>query len=319
MKVLYFLSLIIGILIYLYLHNINNFSIGIPKIKKYFNVRLYRNDQRNSPLYYLVNIDGEEGGAVSGDQVLLWEGLLPVNEFNDINTFFNDTNFENDPRDYFAFTTREPSSNVPIEEPSPYEIFKAQLISIGLSEDDAEILRRQFISIYSPGHIGLASISGRERLRPWRFRNDILVRARPLPSLPADVCAVIVNMTTLFDPQHFINFLRDLLILQDMSMDLFDSNYIIDDYLLLLPFLEDSNYDRDNVLNAYVAYLKNRRRGQQLNEPRRARGQEVIAQPSLQKFIWLYLNGKLVIDHNIFLHIYWTEDEINRLYEVQDS
>jgi len=300
MKVLYLiLSIIIGILIYLYLHNINNFSIGGQS----FNVRLYRNDQHNPPLYYLVNIDGEEGGAVSGDQVLLWEGLLPVNEFNDINTFFNDTNFENDPRDYFAFTTREPSSNVPTEEPSPYEIFKAQLISIGLSEDDAEILRRQFISIYSPGHIGLASISGRGQL----------------PSLPADLCAAIVTMATLFVPEDFINFLRDLLILQDMSMDLFDSNYIIDDYLLLLPFLEDSNYDRDNVLNAYVAYLKNRRRGQQLNEPRRARGQEVIAQPSLQKFIWLYLNGKLVIDHNIFLHIYWTEDEINRLYEVQDS
>jgi len=294
MKVLYFLSLIIGILIYLYLHNINNFSIGIPKIKKYFNVRLYRNDQRNSPLYYLVNIDGEEGGAVSGDQVLLWEGLLPVNEFNNINTFFNETNNEGNPIDHFNFPTREPS---------PDEIFKAQLISIGLSEEDAEILIGQFISILSPGHVGLGSINVRGQL----------------PSLPADLCAAIVTMATLFVPEDFINFLRDLLILQDMSMDLFDSNYIIDDYLLLLPFLEDSNYDRDNVLNAYVAYLKNRRRGQQLNEPRRARGQEVIAQPSLQKFIWLYLNGKLVIDHNIFLHIYWTEDEINRLYEVQDS
>ena len=288
MKVLYFLSIIIGILIYLYLHNINNFSIGGQS----FNVRLYRNDERNPHRYYLVNMAGEEGGAVAADQVLLWEGILPVNEFDNINTFFNETNNEGNPIDHFNFPTREPS---------PDEIFKAQLISIGLSEEDAEILIGQFISILSPGHVGLGSINVRGQL----------------PSLPADLCAAIVTMATLFVPEDFINFLRDLLLLDPGALndiELLNIN-IIDDYILLLPFLEDSNYDRDNVLNAYVAYLKNRRRGQQLNEPRRARGQEVIAQPSLQKFIWLYLNGKLVIDHNILLYIYWTEDEINRLYE----
>ena len=300
MKVLYLiLSIIIGILIYLYLHNINNFSIGGQS----FNVRLYRNDERNPHRYYLVNMAGEEGGAVAADQVLLWEGILPVNEFDNINTFFNETNNEGNPIDHFNFPTREPS---------PDEIFKAQLISIGLSEEDAEILIGQFISILSPGHVGLGSINVRGQL----------------PSLPADLCAAIVTMATLFVPEDFINFLRDLLLLDPGALndiELLNIN-IIDDYILLLPFLTN---ERNDVLDGYRVFLLNKRTIYRILQNSDTSGTNLLDPSSrailkqreldsamlidIRKFIWLFLRKLLYKVNRIGILAYFPA-EIDRLY-----
>ena len=123
-------------------------------------------------------------------------------------------------------------------------------------------------------------------------------------------------MATLFVPQDFINFLIDLLSLDSGALndiELLNIN-IIDDYILLLPFL--TNYDRGNVLNAYVEYLKNRSDGYTIIRDRALQGDQ---QPSLQKFIWLSLNGKLQIDHLFYTDGFWIKDEINRLYRVNNG
>lgn len=274
----YILFIIFGIIIFILWNRINRFSIGGP------NVRIYRNDGRNPRQYYLINVDDEIGG-VSDDQMELWGGFLTDTQLASINTFLEDTRNEINPMNRGFLP--EPLPNVPIEEPSSSEIFKAQLISIGLSEDDAENLRIQFINILSPGHIGLGSISLRGQL----------------PSLPTDICAAIVNLSTLFNPQEFIDFLRDLLASENMRTNLLDVNNILNHYLLLLPFLTD--YARINILNAYVALLKN--------------NMEISRHPipnnvNIRKFIWLFLRNLLPRNSNNKLNPFYAPGQIDQLY-----